>query len=72
MNMQIFESKTVEQSGLRYKIQLRKNNGLWQQRHIWFECKETEPAHPTLDHFRIDPWIAAVQCEPDTNIYKPV
>lgn len=70
--MEILESKIVEQSGLRYKVQLRKNQGIWEQRHIWYPCEISKPAYPFLDYYREDEWIKSVQMQPDPAVYAPV
>jgi hypothetical protein len=70
--MDMYESKIVEQSGLRYKIQLRKNEGIWQQRHIWYPCEHSQPAYACLDYYREDEWIKSTQGQPDSAVYSRI
>lgn len=56
--MDIWETEIREHSGLRYKIQMRNNQGLWQQRHVWYPCETTEPAYGgVVNHYHEDEWI---------------
>ena len=50
--MQIFTTKITEHSGLKYRIEMRQNEGIWQQRHIWYPAPAT-----FVDEETTDPWI---------------
>lgn len=69
MDFEAYETAITEQSGLRYKIQVRNFHGLWQQRHIWFPCEHSEPAYGgAVNRYREDDWIRTVpQRAPDLN-----
>lgn len=64
--METYETPIKEQSGLRYKIQVRNNQGVWQQRHIWYPCETSPPAYGgAVNFYREDEWIRTVpQREP--------
>lgn len=53
--MRTYETRIITNGDLRYKIQLRLNEGIWQQRHIWYP----PTAYVTCE--TADPWIRSTQ-----------
>lgn len=49
--MQIVQTEIREHSGLKYRIQMRCNQGIWQQRHIWYPAPETYVDEETADEW---------------------
>lgn len=57
--MEVYQTRIFEASGLKYRIQMRQNSGLWQQRHIWFPAPSTYVSEP-----RAGEWILSTQIPP--------
>ena len=49
--MQVHQTEIVEHSGLKYRIQMRNNQGVWQQRHIWYPAPATYVSEETADEW---------------------
>lgn len=65
MNIKVYETPITEACGLRYKIQRRQIEGIWQQRHIWYPC--ANPAYPCRNYYHEDEWIRSNQGECDDH-----
>jgi len=66
MAMTIYETDIREHSGIKYKIQLRCNGGIWQQRHVWYPAPQT---HVTKETF--EAWITSIQSgNPPANFHR--
>lgn len=61
MTFETYETPVTEQSGLRYKIQVRYFHGLWQQRHVWYPCEHSAPAWGgAANYYHEEEWIKTV------------
>jgi hypothetical protein len=53
--MDIYSTDIIEHSGLKYRIEMRQNQGIWQQRHIWYPAPSTYVTSETAES-----WIRSV------------
>lgn len=51
----IFSTPIIEHHGLKYRIEMRNNQGIWQQRHIWYPAAETYVSEETAEG-----WIRSI------------
>lgn len=62
--IEIFSTDIVEHSGLKYRIEMRNNGGLWQQRHIWYPAPATFVTEITADE-----WITSGRNPPPVKYW---
>lgn len=39
--MKVLTTRIIEHHGLKYRIEMRDNSGVWQQRHVWYPAPAT-------------------------------
>jgi len=54
--MTIYETPIKQRVGLKYKIQLRCNDGVWEQRHVWYPARGTYVSKETPEA-----WVRSIQ-----------
>jgi len=61
----VYTTEIREHNGLKYRIEMRRNTGIWQQRHIWYPTPESHFTEITADR-----WIRSIQVPPDGTFRK--